>query len=177
MPADSRRNSGSEVIVMIIMPVPKDIREFKPKFIGPLTKPQFFSVVGAGLVAAVVLSLAGNIGSNEMKRSIVMTIITIIDAPILACGFITIRNLPILVYIRDVIIRNMLAPSLRPYHTENSYEKLGEQTLITYEYFDPDFGYTTNKKGERVKVKSRSKAAAVKLEDYYKEHPEMRGME
>ena len=162
---------------MIIMPVPKDVREFKPKFIGPLTKAQFFGVLGAGLAAAIVLTLAGDTTHSETKRSIVMTIITILDTPILICGFITVRNLPFPIYFRDVIVRNMLAPTKRLYRTENVYEQLGDQRLITYEYFDPDFGYVMNRKGEKVRAKNRKKLSAQKLKNYYEEHPLMGGME
>lgn len=158
---------------MIIMPVPKDIREFKPKFIGPLTKPQFISVFIASIVAAVIFSAF----SGVFNTNTIMTIAMIVDAPILCCGFLTLRNLPLPIYFRDVMLRNMLAPAKRPYQTDNSYKDLAEQPYITYEYFDPDFGYTTNKKGVRTKAKKRSKLAEAKLNEYFEEHPEMRGFE
>ncbi len=160
---------------MIIMPVPKDVRDFKPKFIGPLTKPQFVSLAVAGVVAVLLYGTIGKI----MNRDVFTIILGIICIPIVACGFITVRSMTLPIYVRDVMIRNMLAPSLRPYSTLNASEEAGlnEQKLITYEYFDPDFGYTTNKKGERVKVKNRKKAAAAHLEAYLNEHPEMVGME
>ena len=158
---------------MIIMPVPKDIRDFKPKFIGPLTKPQFFGVAGAGIAASIIYALFGKI----LGRETLLAIMFVVATPFIACGFIQLKQLPLAIYFRDIWLRNFLAPSFRPYKTENSYQKLGEQTLITYEYFDPDFGYTTNKRGEKVKAKNRSKLSAAKLEEYLKEHPEMRGIE
>lgn len=160
---------------MIIMPVPKDVRDFKPKFIGPLTKHQFISVAVAGIVAVLLYGTIGKI----LSRDLFMIVLGVLCIPIVACGFIQVRNMTLPVYVRDVLIRNMLAPSLRPYKTANAAEEAGlsEQKLITYEYFDPDFGYTTNKKGERVKVKDRKKAAAAHLNAYLKEHPEMAGLE
>lgn len=41
---------------MIIMPVPKDVREFKPKFIGPFSKREFIGV--AATVAIAILTFA-----------------------------------------------------------------------------------------------------------------------
>lgn len=158
---------------MIIMPVPKDVREFKPKFIGTLTKPQFISVFAAAIVGAFLFMVFGGVLSSNAT----MTIVVIIDAPVLCCGFIELRNLPLPIYIRDIMVRNILAPAKRPYSTENSYQDLAEQPYITYEYFDPDFGFTTNKKGIRTKVKKRSKLATTKLNEYLAKHPEMRGYE
>lgn len=157
---------------MIIVPVPKDVRRFKPKFIGPLTKPQTYSVVTSGLIAALAFSLF-----SSLPASAVMVPVFIICAPIMACGFIEVRNVPLWIYFRDVFLRNSLAPKRRPYRTENAYEWLGKQALITYEYFDPDFGTVINKKGERVKVKNRTKLTNVKLQEYLDAHPEMAGFE
>ena len=154
------------------MPVPRDIRDFKPKFIGPFTKPQAISVAISGLVGAMFFSAFKGVSTD-----ILMIPIVVIDAPILACGFITVRNVPLWIYFRDVFIRNTLAPKRRPYKTENAYEQLSERKLITYEYFDPDFGTTVNKKGERIKAKNRAKLAKAKLDRYLKEHPDMVGME
>ena len=50
---------------MIIMPVPKDVRDFKPKFIGPLTKPQFVSLAVAGIVAVLLYGTIGKIMNRE----------------------------------------------------------------------------------------------------------------
>ena len=41
---------------MIIMPVPKDVRSFKPKFMGPFTKREALGVACA--VAMVVITYA-----------------------------------------------------------------------------------------------------------------------
>lgn len=158
---------------MIIMPVPKDIRKFKPKFIGPLTKPQFVSVFIAGIVTATLFTVLGSF----VPSNAIMTVAMIIDAVILACGFIELRNLPLLIYLRDIAYRNTFAPARRPYRTENSYQNLSEQPYITYEYFDPDFGYTTNKKGEKVKAKNRAKLSNAKLNEYLADHPDMKGFE
>lgn len=157
---------------MIIQPVPRDIREFKPKFIGPFTKPQAISVAISALIAFIIFSVFKGVSTE-----ILMFTVAIIDAPILACGFINYRNMSGAVYFRDVILRNMLVPKKRPYKTENAYQELSKRDTITYEYFDPDFGFTTNKKGERVKVKNRQKCADEKLKAYLKAHPEMAGME
>ena len=157
---------------MIIMPVPKDIRTFKPKFFGPLTKSQAYSVAVSAAIAAVFFGIF-----RTVPTSIIMIPVVIVDAPILACGFIEVRNIPLWIYFRDVTIRNMFAPKRRPYKTENAGAELVKRELITYEYFDPEFGTVINKKGKRVKVKKRSKCAKERLNQYLKEHPEMKGIE
>lgn len=150
---------------MIIMPVPKDVRNFKPKFIGPLTKRQFLSLVPAGIIAALMLWLF----SGLLPRDIVIFLIVIIDIPIVACGFIDVYGMPLQVFMKDYIYSKLFFPTNRVYKTKNVYEKYAKQNKITYAYFDGD---TTTYTGKNLKLKERE--YRKRLERYLRENPEMK---
>lgn len=151
---------------MIIMPVPKDIRTVKPKFIGVLTKRQTFA-----LAPAIVIGLFLNymFAKLDVPTDLSMVLSCIIVAPIILCGFIDICGMPFAIYIRDVALVRWLAPKCRPYVTENSFDKLAVQNKITYEYFDGDDKEYTEKE-----MKKKRKLNQKRLEKYLKKNPDMK---
>lgn len=153
---------------MIIMPVPKDIRKFEPKFLGPFSKRQTFAVVPAGLIAGMLFFSLGNVISQE----ILIGLIGVIDIPILACGFLDMYGMPLYVYAKEVAINKILAPRYRPYATENTFAKYGEQTKITYEFFDGDTEEYTEKQ-----MKKKRKENKKRLEQFLKDNPELQPIE
>ena len=153
---------------MIIMPVPKDIRKFEPKFLGPFSKRQTFAVVPAGLIAGMLFFSLVNVISQE----ILIGLIGVIDIPILACGFLDMYGMPLYVYAKEVAINKILAPRYRPYATENTFAKYGEQTKITYEFFDGDTEEYTEKQ-----MKKKQKENKKRLEQFLKDNPELQPIE
>lgn len=153
---------------MIIMPVPKDVRKFEPKFIGPLTKRQTFSVIPACVVAWVIYGLFGRIAD---PNSLVIAI-ALVDIPILAFGFIDVYGMPLYVYAKDILLQKIFAPKYRPYSTENVYRKYAKQTKITYEFFDGDM---TEYEGKRLKRKQKENKK--RLERFLKDNPELKPIE
>ena len=146
---------------MIIMPVPKDIRNVKAKFIGPFTKRQTYAIV-----PAVVVGFLGKLGlPSDLK--VVITIAAV--SPIIACGFIDVCDMPLAVFLRDVAIVKFFAPKCRPYVTENTFDKLAKQSKITYEYFDGDDKEYTDKE-----MKKKQKLNKKRLEKYLKTNPDMK---
>jgi len=152
---------------MIIMPVPKDIRAVKTKFIGPLTKRQTYAVVSAGIIAAVGFFTFSSLVSMES----LIAIISIIDTPILLCGFIDVYGMPFWVYAKDVVIRKILCPKHRPYCTENTYQDYAKQSKITYEYLDGDVEEYTLKE-----MKRKSKQNKKRLEKFLRDNPHFKPM-
>lgn len=98
---------------MIIMPVPKDIRNVKAKFIGPFTKRQTYAIVPAVVVGLLLNTFLGKLGlPSDLK--VVITIAAV--SPIIACGFIDVCDMPLAVFLRDVAIVKFFAPKTRPVH-------------------------------------------------------------
>ena len=151
---------------MIIMPVPKDIRNVKAKFIGPFTKRQTYAIVPAVVVGLLLNTFLGKLGlPSDLK--VVITIAAV--SPIIACGFIDVCDMPLAVFLRDVAIVKFFAPKCRPYVTENTFDKLAKQRKITYEYFDGDDKEYTDKE-----MKKKQKLNKKRLEKYLKTNPDMK---
>ena len=146
---------------MIIMPVPKDIRNVKAKFIGPFTKRQTYAIVPAVVVGLLLNTFLGKLGlPSDLK--VVITIAAV--SPIIACGFIDVCDMPLAVFLRDVAIVKFFAPKCRPY-----VDKLAKQSKITYEYFDGDDKEYTDKE-----MKKKQKLNKKRLEKYLKTNPDMK---
>lgn len=150
---------------MIIMPVPKDVRVFKPKVAGPLDKRQT-KAVGAAIVFAFVLY---NLLRGFISGTPLIYIVAIIDIPILLCGFMDVYGMPLLTYVKNVAITKLLAPKYRPYKTENTFSDYAIQNKITYEYFDGNTEEYTQKA-----LKKKKKENEKRLEQFYNEHPDLR---
>lgn len=148
---------------MIIMPVPKDIRTVKAKFIGPFTKRQTMAIVPSAIIAVILFTLLGELVSSD----VIIGAIVIFDTPVLLCGFVDVYGMPLWVYAKDVAIGKIFAPRNRPYETENTYAGFAKQNRITYEYFDGDLEEYTPK--ER---KKKEKQNQKRLNQFLKEHPE-----
>ena len=151
---------------MIIMPVPKDIRNVKAKFIGPFTKRQTYAIVPAVIVGLLMNTFLGKLGlSSDLKVTLTIAAVS----PIVACGFIDVCDMPLAVFLRDVAIVKFFAPKCRPYVTENTFDKLAEQSRITYEYFYGDDKEYTDKE-----MKKKQKLNKKRLEKYLKANPDMK---
>ena len=150
---------------MIIMPVPKDIRNVKAKFIGPFTRRQTYAIVPSGLIAVGIYTLFNKYVSAES----LIGLIAAIDTPIIACGFIDVYGMPLWVFAKDVAVTKCLAPKHRLYATENTYAAYARQSCITYEYFDGDMEVYFGKKQKRKK-----KLNQKRLERFLSDHPELK---
>lgn len=153
---------------MIIMPVPKDIRKFEPKFLGPFSKRQSMAVIPAGIVAIVMYTGLQNIINSDS----LMGLIAAVDIPIVMCGFLDMYGMPLPTYAKEVVINKLLAPKYRPYATKNVFAKYGEQTKITYEFFDGDL-----KEYDGKQMKKKQKENQKRLEKFLKENPELKPIE
>lgn len=147
------------------IPVPKDIRTFQPKFIGPFTKRQTFAIIPAGIIAISVIGVFGSIVSKD----ILVFLIIIICAPILGCGFIDIYGMPLWVFAKDVLLKKLTHPAHRLYKTENVYEQFCVQNKITYAYFDDETGSRS-----RNHSRNSEREHKRRLNRFLKEHPELR---
>lgn len=145
---------------MIIMPVPKDVRDFKPKFIGPFSKREFIGVAAAVVIAVLTFALTYpfSMGMTVNQRAVIVLIPGVVP---LACGFIDIQGMPIWVYARNLLIQNFLAPRHRVYRTNNIYAELAKRNRITMEYLDGDPFGTASRKRRKQKEYDKALAAFV----------------
>lgn len=150
---------------MIIMPVPKDIRTVRAKFIGPFTKRQTYAVCIAGAVTITIFMTVGKLLSSE----VLSVVLGILNVPILLCGFVDVYGMPLWVYAKDVAIGKFLAPKSRPYETDNTYAGYAKQNRITYEYFDGDEEVHSAREQKKIMKKNQKR-----LEKFLKENPNLK---
>lgn len=150
---------------MIIMPVPKDVREFKPKFIGPFSKREFVGVFVAGIIALISFGMMSLYTKELTLTQRGLIILTPASIP-LACGYIDIQGMPIWVYAENLIIQNFLAPRHRVYRINNSFTKYAVRNKITMEYMDDEPAITEAQK------KKKKKEYAKSLKEFIESHPE-----
>lgn len=150
---------------MIIMPVPKDVRAFKPKFIGPFSKREFYGVAAAIVMIVITFAITAPF-TKEMTLTQRGTIVIIPAVIPLVCGFIDIEGMPIWVYAQNLFIQNFLAPRHRLYKTVNSYEEFAVRNKITMEYMDDEPAVTAKQKKKKQKEYDKS------LKEFLASHPE-----
>lgn len=150
---------------MIIVPVPRDVREFKPKFIGPFSKREFVGVAAAAVVAAITFALTAVMELDITINQKVMAILIPAAVP-LACGFIDVQGMPIWVYLENLVIQNLLAPRHRVYRTENTFAEYAARNRITMEYLDGDPPSGAQRKKKQQKEYDRA------LAEFVAGHPE-----
>lgn len=105
---------------MIQVQIPKDIREYEPKFIGPFTARQCFSILAAGLIELAGSRLMGEMFTDPKMSYIPPLVIAAIP---LFYGFgEQLLHMKPEVYIKEVFIRSLIYPKVRPYKTHNFIE-------------------------------------------------------
>lgn len=150
---------------MIIMPVPKDVRSFKPKFMGPFTKREALGVGGAVVLLVITYALTAPLAESTTMTQ--RATIAMIPAAIpLAFGFIDIQDMPIWVYAWNMIVQNFLAPRHRVYTTANVFQEFAVRNKIRMEDLDDEV-VTTAKDRKRKK-----KEYEAKLKEFVQTFPE-----
>ena len=153
---------------MVSMPVPKDIRSFQPKFIGPFTKRQFMALLPASIIAAIAIG----VGSKFIPGDFLYVILAAIDIPIVACGFIDIQGVPLKTFFKEAILTKATYPHTRFYKTENIYDIYAKQNTISYAYFDGD---ATEYKGRDLIKKQ--KEDQKRLMKFYELNPDLKPLD
>lgn len=151
----------------IIMPIPRDVRKVKTKFIGPFTKRQFCFIVPAGVLAFAINAATKKAG---MQQDIAMYLILVATAPLIAFGYLDIYDMPSYIFLKNFLEGILLGSSKKVYHTENVFAKLAEWNRITYAYFDGDLSRELSAKEKKKKARANRK----RFKKYMREHPEMK---
>lgn len=95
---------------MIERRVPKDIRKYKTKVIGPLTLRQIICVLTAVVVDFILYLIIHNLTNLSIDTMILCLIL--VDVPIIAF-VLSPLNLPMEVYLKEVLIPNFIYPTKR----------------------------------------------------------------
>lgn len=125
------------------MEIPKDIRKYEAKLIGPLTTRQAICLVPAVALAVLAYTTL----DNFLSQDVCLFIVIIIVAPFLLCGWFKPYNMPFEKFLQTVFVSVVLAPVNRKYVTKNVYEEIAKEREML-----------SNKKATRSKTKSSKKS-------------------
>lgn len=104
---------------MIEIEIPKDIKEYEPKFLGPFTLRQLIGVAGSALVMVVGYNVLKGVFDNGLK-----VIIPLLFAMIpFLIGYYKPYGLPFEKYFIVLLNTSIIPPKVRKYKTENLFEK------------------------------------------------------
>lgn len=112
---------------MIETKMPKDIRSYKTKLIGPFTMRQIICVAVMAVVDFILYALV--IQPFQLQAEFIIYGLIFIDVPIGAFGWIEPQGLPLEKYLKDVLLRSFIAPVKRKpqrilYEKRGNAEKL-----------------------------------------------------
>lgn len=102
---------------MISIEMTDDIRKFQPKIVGNFTMRQIVcTALGLGISLPLALALCDTWDNR-------LLIIGLIGAPIVACGFTSMNNLPLEIFAIRYVYFKFLTPRKRKYKIENSFRR------------------------------------------------------
>ena len=125
---------------MIEIEMSRDIREFEPKIIGPLSIRQLITIGIAVIVAVPIIKFA----PIEITYRVLLAMF--IAGPIGVCGFIKMYGDYLDVFLLKILVPFYMRPPKRPYKTENTFE-------IEYMKAITPQDETTKKKNKKKKIK------------------------
>lgn len=135
---------------MIEIKMPKDINEYQPKIIGPLTLREFICIS----VAAAFALLIYNYVLPFCGQGIASYLMFIPAAFAYCFGWLKPYGMTFEKFVKSIFINVLIAPSVRKYKTENQYD------LAQKEYYEKiDAGKT---KKEKKKTKYKKSKMAIK---------------
>lgn len=111
----------------------KDIKEFTPHIIGPFTRRQVICIAIACAYGIPVIMLLpiGDLTIRFMLGVVIM-------APVVACGWVRPYNMPLEIFLAQVLKEMLLIPRKRKYVAEDVYivpeendESKGKKLIIT----------------------------------------------
>ena len=138
-----KRRNGGTVIMAIQKVIPKDIRKYEPKLIGPFTTRQVLC-----FTPAAILSVAIFMGfSKILPIDIRFALVTIVAAPFILFGVCKPYNMPLEKFLKTVFVSTVLAPKYRKYRTPKI-------DILPYENSVDNSHYTSKNKRKKAKKKN-----------------------
>ena len=109
---------------MLMIPIPKDIREYEPKFVGPFTFRQAICIVAAGLIEFGGVKFQTEVMHLPVASYIPPLILVAIPL-FFGWGEITLHMKPE-TYLRMVLFNMINVPKNRPYKSRNMFDQYEE---------------------------------------------------
>lgn len=102
---------------MVQVEMSKDIRDYSPKIISVFDKKQLLCVAISLVYGGPFLLYAKSIPIETRA-----TIALLLMAPVLACGWIRLYDMPFEVFVKHMIVTQVLTPVKRKYKTKNTLD-------------------------------------------------------
>lgn len=94
--------------------IPKDIKDYKPKLIGPFTTRQIFCLAPALALGVGLFFGLKNVLSSEVR----LFAITLVAIPFFLIGWYEPYHMPFEKFIKTIFVSTVLSPMVRKYKTE-----------------------------------------------------------
>lgn len=105
---------------MLEAPIPKDIRKYDAKLVGPFTTRQLFCFIGGAALSYVAYKVLG----TSLGTETALTICSVIAAPFLVMGWYKPYGMPFEKFFQTAFISTILAPHHRKYKTKNLFSSI-----------------------------------------------------
>lgn len=117
---------------MIEIPIPKDVRKYEAKLVGPFTTRQLFCFIGAAAISYIAYKAIGSTLGSEST----LMVCGLLASPLLILGWYKPYGMPFEKFFQSAFISTVLAPRHRKYKTKNAYKGATLQftPLSTKEY-------------------------------------------
>ena len=106
---------------MIEIEMSKDVRDYQPRILGPLTRRQLICILIAAAYCVPLFFLLPI--SDIMTKCVVVFVCAI---PAISCGWVELYKMPFEVFIKQVILTTIATPTKRKNKPVNSYDYLLE---------------------------------------------------
>ena len=107
---------------MLEAPIPKDIRKYEAKLVGPFTTRQLVCFLGGAALAYGTYKLFG----TYLGTQTTMVICSIVAAPFLVMGWYKPYGMPFEKFFKSAFISSVLSPRNRKYKTKNVFDSLAD---------------------------------------------------
>lgn len=101
---------------MIEIEIPKDIRKYEAKLVGPLTTRQTICSIIMAVTAIITFKVLG-----EMPKDVKFFVLMIVVLPSILIGFVKPYGMPFEKFAQTAFVSNFLSPKYRKYVTNNFY--------------------------------------------------------
>ena len=102
---------------MIEIEIPKDIRKYESKLVGPLTTRQTICFVIGAVIGITIYSVL-----SFLPQDFKMILVLIAVSPLILCGWYKPYGMHFEKFVQTALISNVLAPVNRKYVTKNLFE-------------------------------------------------------
>lgn len=137
---------------MIEIEIPKDIRKYESKLIGPFTTRQAVCFVGGAVIAVPVFNICRQMGAFDLGSLLAICIFL----PFILCGWVKVYGMTFEQFFQTFLYSEYLAPKKRKYQTENIWD-LPENKIDIYKLAEEELDKKKTKTKAKAKPKKKKK--------------------